>query len=188
MRGLNKYVMKIIHREQTELNPAERKVLTKARRKKFMGMLIAYLALIAILVIICMTALVKSSEISIEKTQSYQRGTYIFTGLSFILFTGIFIIHYFRAIYPYTQDLKRGLKTVSWFYPASYKTPFFDSFFLKTGSRKKPMLSIPKNLYEAIQPGVLAYIVFAPESHFVLLLDINGKQVEFNEENNDFEL
>jgi len=180
--------MRIVNREQLVLSSAERKVLSKVRLKKTLFMLMAYMALIAVLVTVYLTGMVRSSETSLEKIRRIKLATLLLTGSSFIIFTALFIIQYFRSVYPYTRDLKKGMKTVSWFYPVSYKTPFFDNFFLKTGSAKKPMLSIPRNLYEAIQPGILACIVFAPKSRFVLLLDINGQQKEFNEENSDLEL
>jgi hypothetical protein len=180
--------MKIINREQLQLNFKDRGILTKVRRKKTLFLLKAYLALITILVGIYLTGFVTSSTTSIDTIHRYQRATLILTAASFILFTNLFIIHYFRRIYPYTKDLKLGLKTVSWFYPVGYKTPFFDHFFLKTGSLKKPMLPIPKYLYDTIEPGVLAFIVFAPASRFLFLLDVNGLQVEYNEENSELDL
>ena len=180
--------MKIINREQLELNAADKKILTGVRRKKTLFIAAAYLALIGILAVIYLISFVKSSEVSIEKAERFKLAIRLLAGISFLVFTCFFIIHYYRTIYPYTRDLKNGLKTISWFYPVSYKTPFFDNFFLKTGSRKKPMLAIPKYIYDAIQPGVLAFIAFAPTSRFVLLLDINGFQIEFNEVNSDFEL
>jgi len=180
--------MKIINREQIELTAADKKVLTRVRRKKMLFILFAYLALIGILSVVYLISFIKSSEISIEKSQRFKLAIQLLAGISFILFTCVFIIHYYRTVYPYTRDLKKGLKTISWFYPVSYKTPFFDSFFLKTGSRKKPMLAIPKYIYDSIQPGALAFVAFAPTSRFVLLLDINGFQLEFNEENSDLEL
>jgi hypothetical protein len=175
--------MKIISREQIPLSLSDIKTLSKVRRKKTLFMLKAYLALNGILILIYLTGIIKPSGASVETVLRYQRATYILTGASFILFTCIFLIHYFRSVYPYTLDLKRGLKTISWFYPASYKTPFFENYFLKTGSRKKPMLAIPKHLYQAIEPGVLACIIFAPASRFLLLVEVNGLGVEFNEEN-----
>ena len=178
--------MKIVGREQIELTTADREIISKVRRKKTLFMLKAYLALIVILLIIFLTALIKPAGASDETIQKYQRPAFILTLSGFLLFTSIFIIHYYRRIIPYSKDLKTGLKTVSWFYPVSYKTPFFEHFFLKTGSPKKPMLPITKVLYDSIQPGVLAYIVFAPASKFLLLLDINGHRIEYNEES--FEL
>src|SRR5215212_3745515 len=116
-----------------------------------------------------MTTLIKPTQAATTETIfRYKRAVYILTGSSFLIFTILFLVYYFRTIYPYTRDLKRGLKTVSWFYPVPYKTPFFENFFLKTGSPKKPALSIPKHLYEAVQPGVLACIMFAPSSRFLL--------------------
>jgi hypothetical protein len=180
--------MKIISRDQAELNAVERKVLVKIRRKKTIFLATAYLALITILAFVYMTGLIRSQGLTLEKNIRYQRATWIFTGVSFLAFTIIFVFHYIKTVYPYTRDLKKGLKTISWFYPAAYKTPFFDSFFLKTGSRKKPMLSIHRELYDAIRPGVLACILFAPSSRCVLLLDIDGRRMEFNEENTGLEL
>jgi hypothetical protein len=181
-------MMKIINREQIELTAEDRKVLTEVRRKKTLFIAAAYFALIGLLAVIYLISFLKSADITIEKAQRFKVAVRLFAGISFLVFTCLFIIHYYRSIYPYTKDLKKGLKTISWFYPVSYKTPFFDNFFLKTGSRKNPMLSIPKYVYDAIQPGALAFIAFAPTSRFVLLLDINGFQVAFNEENSDLEL
>jgi hypothetical protein len=180
--------MKIISREQAELNAAERKVLAKIRRKKTIFLVTAYVALVAILAFVYMTGMIKSQVVTAEKNIRLQRGTMIFSGVSFIAFTVIFIFQYIKTVHPYTRDLRNGLKTISWFYPAAYKTPFFDSFFLKTGSRKRPMLSIHRELYDAIRPGVLACILFAPASRCVLLLDIDGRRMEFNEENTGLEL
>jgi|KBSSwiS6_1023812.scaffolds.fasta_scaffold14778_2 hypothetical protein len=180
--------MKIINREQIELNAEDRRVLTQVRRKKTLFIIAAYFALIGLLTIIYLISFLKSADITIEKAQRFKLAIRLLAGISFLLFTCLFIIHYYKTIYPYTRDLKKGLKTISWFYPVSYKTPFFDNFFLKTGSRKRPMLSIPKYVYDAIQPGTLAFITFAPTCRFVLLLDINGFQVAYNEENSDLEL
>jgi len=180
--------MKIINREQLQLNFKDREILAKVKRKKTLFLVKAYLALIAILVMIYLTGFVTSSSTSIDTIHRYQRATFILTAGSFVLFTSLFIVHYFRRIYPYTKDLKTGLKTVSWFYPVGYKTPFFDHFFLKTGSPKKPMLPIPKHLYDTIEPGVLAFIVFAPASRFLLMLDVNGLQIEYNEESDGLDL
>jgi predicted nucleic acid-binding Zn ribbon protein len=180
--------MKIVSREQIELNDADRKLLEKTRRKKTIFLLTAYSALIVILLLVFLTGGFKSSGGFSEIEEKHHRATVILTLTSFIVFTVVFIIHYIRAVYPYTRDLKNGLKTVSWFYPVGYKTPFFDHFFLKTGSTKKPMLAIPKYAYDAIQPGVLACIMFTPSSKFLLSLDINGFLVEYNEESGGMEL
>ena len=180
--------MKIVNREQTELNETERGVLTRVRRKKTLFMMIAYFSLVIILALIFSISFFKAPDVAIEKAQRVKLSIQLLTGISLLIFTAIFIIHYYRSVYPYTRDLKKGLKTISWFYPDTYKTPFFDNFFLKTGSRKKPMLPIPKYMYDAAQPGALAFISFAPTSRFVLLLNVNGFQLEFNEETSDFEL
>lgn len=175
--------MRIVNREQILLTEADKKLLAAVRLKRTIFLVLAYLSLVAILGFIFMTGQLRSTETSLEKMLRYQRATNLLTGGSLVIFTIIFIIYYFKTVYPFTRDLKKGLKTVSWFYPAAYKTPYFDSFFLKTGSPKKPMLPIPKNLFDAIEPGVLAYILIAPASRFVFLLDIDGQQLEFNERN-----
>ena len=181
--------MKIVSREQIELNDVDRKLLAKTRLKKTLFLLSAYGALLLILFVIYLTGNVRGSGIgSNEIFEKHHRATLILTIVAFTVITLIFSVHYFRVIYPYTKDLKAGLKTVSWFYPVGYKTPFFDHFFLKTGSVKKPMLAIPKYAYDAIQPGVLACIMFAPASKFLLSLDVNGFIVEYNEESGGMEL
>jgi hypothetical protein len=172
--------MKIINREQIEL--------TDADRKQTLFLLGAYSALLLILFVIYLTGNIRGSGNSSEIFEKHHRATLILTVVSVTVITLLFTFHYFRSIYPYTKDLKKGLKTVSWFYPVGYKTPFFDHFFLKTGSVKKPMLAIPKYAYDAIQPGVLACIMFAPSSRFLLSLDINGFLVEYNEESGEMDL
>jgi hypothetical protein len=180
--------MRIISREQAELNMDERKVLAGIRRKKTIFLVGAYLALLGILATAYITGWVRPRDLSTEKFLRYKMATSIFSGTLLIIFTIIFTVYYIKAIHPYTRDLRNGLKTISWFYPAAYKTPFFDKFFLKTGSRKRPMMSIRKDMYDAIEPGVLACILFAPASRCVLLLDINGQRMEFNDENTGLEL
>ena len=181
--------MKIVNREQIELNDADRKLLEKTRMKKTLFLLGAYGALLLILFVIYLTGNIRGTGISSSEIfEKHHRATLILTVVSFTVITLLFIFHYLRAIYPYTKDLKMGLKTVSWFYPVGYKTPFFDHFFLKTGSVKKPMLAIPKYAYDAIQPGVLACIMFAPSSRFLLSLDINGFLIEYNEESGGLDL
>ena len=180
--------MKIINREQIALSPEERVILAKIRMKKTLFLLGAYMAIIAVILLASLTSWVGNENITIEKAKRYQLTTVLLSGFFLILLTVFFVIYYFKTVYPYTRDLKTGLKTVSWFYPAAYKTPYFDNFFLKTGSRKKPMFAIPRELYDAIRPGVLACILFAPSSRFVLSLDIDGWRLEFNESNSDLEL
>lgn len=180
--------MKIISREQVALSPDERKVLAGVRRKKMIFLISAYAALAAILAFVYITGDIKTTGLSVEKATRYKNATHGFSIIIFLLLTIVFIFVYIKTIHPYTRDLKKGMKTVSWFYPAAYKTPYFDSFFLKTGSRKKPMLSISREMWDAIRPGVLACILFAPASRFVLSLDIDGWRMEFNERNSDLEL
>jgi hypothetical protein len=180
--------MKIVNREQAELTDAERRILSRVRFKKTFFLVVAYIAILAVITLVCLTGWIKSSGTSMEQVERFQRATIGLASVCFVLFTTIFIVYYFKTVHPYTRDLRRGLKTVSWFYPVAYKTPFFDSFFLKTGSKKKPMMPIRKELFDAIRPGVLGCILFAPSSRFVLLLDIDGYRMEFNEENADLEL
>ncbi len=180
--------MKIINREQIELNEAEREILIKVRLKKTIFLLSAYLAIVAVVVIAYMTGWVGKDYVSIEKMRRIRFATGILSLFFLVLLSIFFGVYYYRTVYPYTRDLKKGMKTISWFYPTGYKTPYFDKFFLKTGSRKKPMMSIPRELYDAIRPGVLACILFAPTSRFVLSLDIDGWRLEFNETNSDLEL
>ncbi len=181
--------MKIIYREQIELTPADRSVLTAMRRKKTFFLLGAYIALIAIVVVVIyLSGWVGTGYIAEEKMERQRRGSAILAVISFIILTVFFVVYYFKTVLPYTRDLKKGLKTVSWFYPTAYKTPYFDSFFLKTGSAKKPMLPITREMFYAVKPGVLACILFAPVSRFVLSLDIDGLQIIYNESNTDLEL
>jgi hypothetical protein len=180
--------MKIISREQMELTAEERQVLIGIRKRKFIFLATAYAALVAILSVIYITGNVKSVGLSVERATRFKVATHVFAEVVFIVVTIVFIIAYIRTIHPYTRDLKKGIKTISWFYPSAYKTPYFDSFFLKTGSKKKPMLSISRDMWDAIRPGVLACILFAPTSRLVLSLDIDGHRMEFNEKNSDLEL
>jgi hypothetical protein len=180
--------MKIISREQIELTPEERQVLIGIRKRKFIFLASAYAALVVILSFIYITGNIKSVGISVERATRFRMATHVFAEVVFVVVTIAFVIAYIKTIHPYTRDLKKGMKTISWFYPSAYKTPYFDSFFLKTGSRKKPMLSINRDMWDAIRPGVLACILFAPTSRLVLSLDIDGHRMEFNEQNSDLEL
>lgn len=180
--------MKIISREQMELTAEERRVLIGIRRRKILFLVSAYVALVAILIFIYITGNIRTVGLSMERATRFKVATHVFAEVVFLVVTIAFVIAYIKTIHPYTRDLKKGLKTISWFYPSAYKTPYFDSFFLKTGSRKKPMLSISRDMWDAIRPGVLACILFAPTSRLVLSLDIDGHRIEFNEQNSALEL
>ena len=97
--------MKIINREQIELR-SRQKNTERVRRRKTLFILTAYLALIAILTVVYLTSFIKSSDLSIEKNQRYKVAITVLTGSSLLVFTCIFIIHYYRTVYPYTRDLK----------------------------------------------------------------------------------
>lgn len=106
----------------------------------------------------------------------------------FIILTAFFVHYYFKTLHTYIKDIKGRIKILYYFEPESYKTPFFDTYYIKTISRKRPMVRITKELYDAIQPGCRACISMSPFARFVFTIEVEDKKMEFNEKNSILDL
>lgn len=185
--------MHIITETSQPLTDEEKSTLKKILDKKSLMVGVSYFVLAALLVAAYFWGLdeaeygstrgmakVSGSE---EAATRFQKVAPFVIAFFFILLTFFFWRIYRRSILPFRKYLKHGMKTVIYFNPESYKTPYFDTFYLRTGSRKKPMLRITRELFNAIQPGVTGTISRAPHSQFVLALEVAGQKMVFNERN-----
>lgn len=106
----------------------------------------------------------------------------------FIALTAFFVHYYFKTLHTYIKDIKGRIKVLYYFEPESYKTPFFDTYYIKTISKRRPMVRITKELYDAIQPGCKACISMSPFARFVFTIEVEDKKMEFNEKNSILDL
>jgi hypothetical protein len=109
-------------------------------------------------------------------------------GFFFILLTIYFYRHYRKLTYPYIKDVREGVKTVMFFVPERYKTPYFDAYYLKTAFRKKSMIRISKQLYDSIGPESFASIAYTPHAKFVFAIECENVKMNFNEKNSIIEM
>lgn len=185
--------MQIIHEELQPLDSEESATLKRIRDKKFYFWLIAYLVLIAVLIIGYVYAQTEAEygssrgmfkhSGSEEKAERFARvGPYMIL-FFFSCLSVFFIRYYLRTVHPFMKDFKLGRKRAIQFNPESYKTPYFDTFYLRTHFPKKPMLRISREMYNAIQPGVIGKVSMLPNSRFVLSLEVGNEIMKFNEKN-----
>jgi hypothetical protein len=175
---------------QAELKPLsgnERNILRKIRLKKsrfFFYTFGSFLILLPIGYAYSMTWRGTSrgtfSEENIARLQRITPWFYLFiTVLLFIYF----INYYFKLIHPVTKDLKEGKKEVLYYAPAKYQTPFFAEYFIVTPLIKRSRVRISKDLFDEIDPQSSAAISYSIYSHFIFSIEVDGKEVKFDETN-----
>lgn len=177
--------MQIIHEEFEPLDSKERSLLKRLRNKKQLYILAAYIGIAAVF----MRAYFKAKEIyvimedNVEDAERAARMLPFVFGFAYLMLTIFMLRFYITAVLPLGKDLKKGMKKIISFYPESYKTPYFDNFYLNTAIRKHPMLRIDQDMYDAIQPGTTGFMSKAPYSNFILSLKVGNAVMEFNEKN-----
>ncbi len=175
--------LQVVPRPLTE---EEKRILKKISRKKLSVWATAYFSLLGILLYAALAGpgkMYRYREITDEDLERINIVVPIVIGFFFIVLNIYFIRYFLRSVYPYMKDLKGGAKELIYFPAESYKTPFFDTYYLKTISRKKPMIRITKEVYDEIQPGAEACISISPKARFVFALKVGEKKMEFNENN-----
>lgn len=190
--------MQIISEELQSLGNEERATLKRIRDKKLFFWLGAFLALIAILAFGYFFSLDEQehgsrrnfleTSGSEDRAAKFQRIAPYALLFFFVCLCIYFIRYYLRSVNPFMKDFKHDKKKVIQFQPESYKTPYFDTFYLRTNSPKKPMLRISREMYKAIQPGVTGVLCMLPNSRFVLSLKVGTETMEFNEKNTILDL
>ncbi|MBL7740724.1 MAG: hypothetical protein JNK14_16010, partial [Chitinophagaceae bacterium] len=101
----------------------------------------------------------------------------------FIVLTVYFVSYYRKSVHPFIKDLKEGIKELLYFPAESYKTPFFNAYYIKTPSKKNAMIRVSKEMYDSIQPGSKGCLCLSPRARFVFFIEVAGKKIEFNEKN-----
>ena len=115
-----------------------------------------------------------------EKLERYLYVAPIVVGFLFLVLTIYFIRYYLQTVHPYRQDLKNGMKELVYFIPEPYKTPFFETFYIRTISEQRPLVRISPELYQQVQPGSEAIMGIAPRSHFVFYIAVGNEVLEFD--------
>ncbi len=169
--------------EQKPLTPEEKRILKKISDKKLLFIAGSYVAFLAILVLAWIEKWFDSVGHGEEDTARFKLvAPYVFS-FFFILLTVYFVNYYRKSVRPFIIDLKEGFKELLYFPAESYKTPFFNAYYIKTPSKKNAMIRVSKEMYDSIQPGVKGCLCLSPRARFVFSIDVAGKKVEFNEKN-----
>jgi len=120
------------------------------------------------------------SEDSIEMMNHLAPYFYLFI---FLLIAGYFIYYYYKLLYPYSRDLKEGSKEILYYDPEKYQTPFFAEYYIATPVSKRSRVKISKEIFDAIRPGATAAISYSIHSHFIFSIEVDEKEIKFNETN-----
>ena len=180
--------------EQQPLTVAEKNILIKIRDKKIRLLATTYATLLAILIFAWVEGPSRGSRwgrrssITEEDINRFRIVAPIVIAFFFIILTIYFINYYLKTLHPYIKDIKAGIKELLYYEPESYKTPFFETYYIKTISKKRAMVRVTKELYDAIQPGCRACISLSPSARFVFSISVDEKIMEFNEKNSILDL
>lgn len=173
------------------MSPTEMNTLISIRNKKIRYLASTYFALLACIIYGWLMGPYKTSKRRPPTEEEIERfnlvAPLVITFL-FIALTAFFVHYYFKTLHTYIKDIKGGIKILYYFKPESYKTPFFDTYYIKTISKKRPMVRITKELYDAIQPDCKACISMSPFARFVFTIEVEDKKMEFNEKNSILDL
>lgn len=187
--------MQIISEELQPLDDSERQIIKRICNKKILFWLAAYIALLSLLIEAYfrfigdsdITDIPGNVDFDFEEAERRRRVGPIMISFFLVCLTTYFYFYYSRSIRPFVKDLKKGIKRVVRFIPETYKTPFFDNFYLVTGSGKRP-LRISMEMYNAIQPGVIGNVSMLLNSRFILAMKVGSETMEFNEKNTILDL
>ena len=179
----NPSIQAVLLQEQKSMSPGEIRILQMIRNKKLLFIVSSYCTFLAILALGWLYGGGRSARWGEEEVRRYRYVAPIVIAFFFIVLTIYFVNYYLKSLYPYIKDIKRGVKELLYFEPDSYKTPFFDTYYIRTVSKKNSLVRISKELYDAIQPGCKACMAISPAARFVFSIDVNGKKMEFNEKN-----
>jgi len=173
-------------KSNTELQPltkAELNILKSIRNKRLFYILSSYIALVTVL----LNAWEKDwlNIIFIKKEDLTKFGKFgpYFTLLLFLLLTIFFVSFYFRTVHPLIKDIRKGMKSIIYFKPEIFKTPFFVEYYIITPIKKKQRIKINTELYNNILINDLASISLVPYSCFVFEIEVGKKEMTFNETN-----
>jgi hypothetical protein len=180
-----------IQSEVKSLTSQEKDILRKIKQKKsrfFLSTLAGFLILIPIGWLYSINNRSTSSglryhrlsEDSIEMMKHLAPYFYLFI---FLLIAGYFIYYYYKLLYPYSRDLKEGSKEILYYDPEKYQTPFFAEYYIVTPISKRSRVKISKEIFDAIRPGSTAAISYSIHSHFIFSIEVDEKEIKFNETN-----
>ena len=176
-----KKLQAVLMTEKKQLSQRERNILKRiiSQRLWFIGT--TYAGLIGLLILAWIWAGLKAERRGgEEKLERYLYVAPIVVGFLFLVLTIYFIRYYLQTVHPYRQDLKNGMKELVYFIPEPYKTPFFETFYIRTISEQRPLVRISPELYQQVQPGSEAIMGIAPRSHFVFYIAVGNEVLEFD--------
>jgi hypothetical protein len=165
--------------DQQPLSNGEKYILQTIRNRKLIFLLGAYVGIVGAV------AQVIYNQIS-GLTFRFQliwfiNSPYVLITFLLLVLTIFFIKYYFEAVHPFMKDLAKGKKEIISYKAEKYKTPYFEEFYLQTPLKKRPLIKINRELYDAIDDNCPAHISVAPFCRFVFSIDIRGHKLQFNE-------
>jgi hypothetical protein len=166
-------------KDEQPLSNGEKYILETIRNKKLFYLLGGYIALLGILgrVIYDLWSL-SDRQLTLKM---FINSPIMLITILFLILTAFFLKYYLDAVHPFTKDIARRKKNMVSFKVEGYKTPYFDEFFIQTPLKKKPLIKVTKEFYDAIQASSMAHIAVAPFSRFVFSIEAGNHKMQFNE-------
>ena len=176
-----KSLQAVLMTEKKPLNQRERNILKRISNQRLWFIGTTYAGLTGLLILAWIWAGLKAERRGgEEKLERYLYVAPIVVGILFLILTIYFIRYYLQTVHHYRQDLKNGVKELVYFIPEPYKTPFFETYYIRTISEQRPLIRVSPELYQLVQPGSEAIMGIAPRSHFVFYISVGDEILEFD--------
>ena len=169
--------------EQQMLTKDERNTLIRIRNKRVLFILSAYFGLAYVLVEAWTRVFRDEPYWGLLELFKFRFFLSQFELLLFLLLTIYFINYYLKAVHPFVKDVNTGKKDIIVFTPERYKTPFFPDYYLETPLKKRSLIKINQELYDAVSADVTACMHLSSYAKYVLMVEVAGRKMKFNGSN-----
>ncbi len=169
--------------EPAPLSKAEILILQKIRKKKFLFIISSYFPLVGVLIWAWPEGMVRARRFGEDEVARYVAVIPYAELFFFLLLSIYFLNYYYKSVRPYLRDIKKGTKTLIYFTPVTYKTPFFAEYFLTTDLKDRKRIRISKEMYDQMNESTSGCISIAPCSQFVFSITVNDTCILFNDKN-----
>ena len=174
--------------EQKLLSKEEKRVLRIIWQRKLVIIGSTYICFVLLLFFAWVYSGARSYRFGEDEVARYQYVSLILIGFFFIVLTIFFIRYYLKVAHTFRRDLQHGIKELVYFEPVGYKTPFFDTYYIRNIPGRKKNVRVNKQFFESIVPGCQACVGITPHAQFVFSIEVGGQEMYFNEKNSIMEL
>jgi hypothetical protein len=125
-------------------------------------------------------------DIIVTREEFYRLGPILYSFALLILISS-FLVYYFKSAHPFYKDRKKKSKEIIYLQPHTYKTPYFESYYLIMPLKKRKNISISKEMYHALEESKVAEIAISHHAKFIFSIRAGDEIISFNERHSPME-